>query len=67
MFKMAADDQRKFVMITVLNLLLTTVSLALQLHTVLAIRLLLQKEEIKQRLRVAIKDRNGALGRYRVL
>ena len=64
---MAADDQRKFVMITVLNLLLTTVSLALQLHSILAIQLLLQHEEIKRKLRVAIEERNRALGRYRVL
>ena len=64
---MAADDQRKFVMITVLNLLLTTVSLALQFHSILAIQLLLQQEEIKRKLRVAIEERNRALGRYRVL
>ena len=37
-FKMAADDQMKFFMITVLNILFTTVALALQLHTVLTMQ-----------------------------
>ena len=67
MFKMVSDNERKIVVITVLNLLLTTVSIALQLHTFIAVQLFLKYQEIKQHLMLAIEDKNRALYRYKLL
>ncbi len=61
------DRQRNFVLCVVVDLVLTTEGITLQLNLILILQILLQHEALKREVCEAIDDKNRAVHKYQQL